>query len=102
MAGVYSTRFVLFGSGFGTKVYAVPQGKRAIVKGVTAYNNSDVTASVTMVTAGISTWTASVPGRQGATQSGLMIVLNAGEILEFTTTSQAMAATASGFLLDMT
>jgi hypothetical protein len=97
---VYSTRFVVVPSGAGDVAYTIPAGKLAVVKMMSAYNNSGSTAQLRLFMAGTAIWGASVPGSSGVFGSGLHLVGYAGELIEVTWNATSGAAYAGGYLLD--
>lgn len=102
MAGVYSERFIL-ANGTGVFQYAVPIGKRAIVKSASVYNGENVARIASLVVAGQGVWSRLVPGNTVGSNPSLsfdgMLVLYSGEILGLYLEGAYMAGTASGYLL---
>lgn len=101
MAGVYSTRFALQALNV-PAVYTVPNGKRAIVKMISAYNAESVASGFSMSVAGIYVWFASLPGGQPALQPNLFIVVRSGEQMKWLSDRGNTYIHASGYLLDET
>lgn len=98
--GVYSTRFIL-GVGGGPFLFAVPMGKRAIIKFASVVNPSATAQQGVVYINDTSVWVASVPGNSAANATGLMMVLNQGEVLKVVNTSSAMITSVHGYLLDL-
>lgn len=98
--GVYSKRFLLVSS-VGRLDYAVPAGKRAIVKMVSVVNPSSTAQQGVLYIGPTAIWVASVPGNSAASASNLMIVVNAGELLGAAITAATMACVVSGYELDL-
>jgi hypothetical protein len=94
---VYSVRFAL-GKG-GDHAFEVPSGKRAVVKCVSAYNTTASAGAVAIFIGALPVWQDAVQGNRPLAASGLMVVVNAGEVLQLSPTS-GVVAQASGYLLD--
>lgn len=99
MAGVYSVRFLLV-KATSFVYYVVPNGKVAVLKSMSAVNDSTSSVQGRITLAGISLWYASVPGESNGGRDGLHIVMNAGESLGCAANSPGMFFCASGYLLD--
>lgn len=99
MSGVYSTRFIL-AQGLGPFTYGVPSGKRAIIKFASVINGSSSAQQAVLAVAGINCWVASVPVNAAQLQSGLHVVVNAGELMSCITTHALVIIGLHGYLLD--
>ena len=97
--GVYSERFINYVGPAATSTYAVPLGKRAIVKNVFSYNGDGVARNLAIAVAGKGVWVTPVPGGNGQVSVDLFIVLYAGELLQLITYGAQQSAGASGYLL---
>lgn len=99
--GVYSERFILTNTpGIPYKTYAVPNGKRAVVKSIFAFNGGASAGTASLLLGGTNIWAASIPGNNGSVSPAVMVVIYAGEVLGLYVGSAGMSAMACGFLLD--
>jgi hypothetical protein len=96
---VYSERF-LINTAVGTKNFQVPAGKRAVVKGVSAFNTGQAEYSVYINIAGFTVWSAAVPAQRGAAPGTLMLVAYEGELVGAVNQTADLRTIISGFLLD--
>lgn len=100
MAGVYSTRFGVVTTN-GWNDIPVPAGKRAVVKMITALNNSAAAANFGVGLARQSWWLQLLQGSTAINAVGLHLVFNAGDVISVYQGAQSGVVTLHGFLLDM-
>jgi hypothetical protein len=97
--GIYSKRFA-FGQGIGPFVYTVPPGKVAVIKCLTACNQTAGAVAGAIYSGAVNIWIGSVPGGSTVTLTNLQVVLNAGEKLNMSGNAPGLGLTASGYELD--
>ena len=98
--GVYSTRFIL-GVAKPPRQYQVPQGKRAVIKCLSLFNGSTSPQIVTVDVGSLYLWAGTIPAGASSVSPGLMLVINAGELVSVASNSNEVFAHASGYLLDL-
>jgi hypothetical protein len=101
VAGVYSTRFFAVSVGAAAVSYQIPAGKRAVIKCATAVNSGAASAVAYLYITGANLWIATVPGKGSSLATGLMIVVNAPELIYVATDGATLSLHASGYLLDL-
>lgn len=95
---VYSERFLLVRDA-GSFSYAVPAGKRAIVKQITSYNAGAQTGRVSVSLPLGTFYVRSVPAGDAIEAHGLMVVAYAGEALTILHTDGQLRTALCGYLL---
>jgi hypothetical protein len=99
---VYSHRFLMMAASTQTQRidYVVPTGKRAIVKGVSAYNGGAVAGGIAMFVGSVPVWFKLIGANNGEAIGGQMLVVNSGESLGLQAVA-SISGQCSGYLLDV-
>lgn len=95
---VWSTRMCV-GSGLGPATFIVPDGYRAVIKCITAYNFGTGSQNIGLAVGGLYVWVGPVPGAGGVMLTQLMVVANSGEQVAMNSAHASMQYSANGFLL---
>ena len=100
MAGTYSVRFIQVAGANAAGTYVVPPGKRAVVKGVTAYLASGASAALALAVNNVNVWAAPLPAAGQGLYTEVRLVAYSGEPIALASSGADVRAHVSGFLFD--